>query len=214
MPMLRASFLATLGACWTSSTVQPPRPTTTDAPPRVELRATLRIDDEGAWLESGDDRRLVLEGRPADIWRSFADRAVIATGHCYLPHGKATPPTHFQIERLRLVDPVSDVPLTELGPETVLRGTLALHAFPAGSKLGGASEIVFRDGEGTQFWIHAADAPTPGPGPVAVTAREVQAAPAYAALPGGPRLWIVEFHAADYQPDPARAPTLVRCPGR
>jgi hypothetical protein len=221
MSLLRASILAFAAACWTSTAVPPelPRPA---RPPSTsgEHRATVRIDPEpgakhfqGVWLEFSERRRWLIDYRARDIWRSFADRTVLVSGHCYEPFGQAIAATHFAVEHMRLVDRVPDVPLTEVGPELILRGALAVHAHPAGGKHGGSSEVVFRDGGGTTYWIHAADDQLPGPGPVAVTAREVHASPAFAALPDGPRLWIFDFHAADHAPDPAHAPRVVPCPG-
>jgi hypothetical protein len=140
--MWRFAF-ACLVAC--SGQEKPPVTTSpTPATPATEQhRATLRIDAEvggkrfqGVWLEFADKPKWVIAYRASGLWRSFEDREVIVTGHCYEPEGQAIAGQHFRVERMRtFAIERGRGPLLEIGPPQKINGTFALHQFPVGSKL-------------------------------------------------------------------------------
>ena len=176
-------------------------------PAAVELRATLRIQPSGVTLELAGGTHYVIDDRASELWRSFEDAEVIATGRCYMSTGAATAAMHLGVERLRFATPPSrTVPLREILAETEHHGRFVRHESPPGSKLADSPETTFVDARGSEFYIHGAAVPVPAPETAAtIRAREVIPDPAYTALPGGPRLWIVAIGTRD-------APAIIPCP--
>jgi hypothetical protein len=174
-------------------------------PAGPERRATVRIDAkpggkrfQGVWLELAGGARWVIDYRAREVWRPFADRAVLVAGRCYAPQGQAIWAQHFEVARMRFADPGRpDGPLLEVGPVARLRGTFAEVAYPAGSKLAGSKSMVFRAEGGGEYRLFGAVPGVGQPGRfalgerVAIDARPVEPNPAYAAGPGGPHLWIL-----------------------
>ena len=186
-----------------------------------ERRATVRIDAQpggkklqGVWLDFGADKRWVIDYRPRELWKPFADREVIVTGHCYRPFGQAIMATHFRVDRMRFVTPESGRgPILEIGPEQLLRGKFVEQRFPAGSKLADSPMVTFVDDAGTSYWIAGAADDLPPVGTAArITAREVTPDMSYVAQPGGRKLWILDVRDPDAIDDPAHAPTTIECP--
>jgi hypothetical protein len=229
---------APLPAC--SSPVMPPVPNEpAPAPgpatsaPRAELRATVRIDAEpgakrfqGVWLELSGGARWVIDYRAREVWRSFADRAVLVSGRCYEPKGQAIRAQHFEVDRMRMADPGRpDVPLLEVGPEARMRGTFAEVAYPEGSKLAGSKDLVFRAESGAEYRVLGAEPGKLAPGQavairaaelerggVTIDARPVERNLAYTAGPGGRYLWLLDvLDASAGERDPGR--TYGACPG-
>jgi len=224
----RVGVVVVVAACWTSSS--PPRVEKPVEPSSVpaaeEVHATLRIDAtpgpkhfQGVWLELAADKRWVIDYRPNELWRGFDGQAVIVTGHCYVPFGEALRATHFKVERMRFAARGTRVvPFFEVGPERLMRGMLVEHAWPAGSKLAGSSEVRFRpdapiDGV-TDFQIAGglgSDGPTFDT-PIKIKARALVINRAYTATASGDSIWILSTHGASYAEDPEHAPKLVPCP--
>lgn len=197
-----------------------------------ELRATVRIDAQpaakrfqGVWLELGDSgARWVIDYRARDVWRPFADRAVLVTGRCYEPEGQAIGAQHFEVERMRFAGSGRpDAPILEVGPETRLRGMFAEITYPAGSKLAGSKDLVFRADDGAEFRLFG-EVPGAEPGAalgkpalgkrVAIDARPVKRNLAYTAGPGGPHLWIADLLAASAgEREPGRSYGACPAPG-
>ena len=204
-------------ACWTSS--QPatlhedPVPSATRTKP-TEFHATVRIDAtpsgkkaQPVWLEFGADKRWLIDYRPRELWRSFEDALVIVTGICYQPFGQALSATHFKVERLRFAaPPTHSVPILEIGPELVLKGSFVLEAAPPGSRREGSDSVEFRSNTGSNYAIAGNSAGSWEPGAATITARRVELNLAYAATTGGPQLWILSIHDADYTPDSRDTP--------
>jgi hypothetical protein len=161
----------------------------------------LRIDAEpgakrfqGVWLEVADrDERWLVDYRANPLWRSFADRAVVVTGHPYAPdpRAQAVRAPHFEIERMCLTDtPMGSTPLRAIGPKQQLAGTFVSRAWPDTAKLAGSAELVFESGD-TSYVVASLSAGI-SPGPATVTARIVDPDPTYAAITGDPQLWILD----------------------
>ena len=200
-----------LAACWTT-TNQPPRkdPVHPSSNPiaEPELRATVRIDAtpggkkaQPVWLEFGADKRWLIDYRPRELWRGFEDAEVIVTGHCYRPFGQALAATHYKVERMRFASPPKrSVPILEIGPEVVIKGSFGVDAAPAGSKLAGSSQLEFHADAGTTYAIAGSSAAAQL-GPATIKARGVEINRAFAATTGGPHVWILSIHDLDYVPD-------------
>jgi hypothetical protein len=204
-------------------------PMTTSDPAEPERRGTVRIDAQpggkrfqGVWLELGGGARWVIDYRARDVWRPFADRAVLVTGRCYEPQGQAIWAQHFEVTRMRFADPGQPTaPILEVGPEIRLRGAFAEVAYPAGSKLAGTKDLVFRAEGGGEHRLFGA---VPGAGQpgrfalgehVAIDARPVERNLAYTAGPGGPHLWILDVRDAAAGPrEPGRSYGPCPAPGR
>lgn len=163
----------------------------------TELRAKLRIDPapgakrfQGVWLVLGD-RTLLLDYRAHVLWTWFADREVTVTGETYWPDPKhqAVQTEHFRLATLRACERGRG-PYLAIGPQTWLDGDVAIARAPAGSKLDGSSQSVFR-AAGRNLPIAGGEIPPPGP--VRVLARELEPDMTYAARGSGPDLWIVDF---------------------
>jgi len=235
MPLPRASLLILTAACSSAPSAPTPPPTPLEnvpdpgappvTPPVAEpLLATVRIDAEpgakrfqGVWLERAGGARWVIDYRAGPLWRSFENAAVKVTGHCWSPEpeAQAISAPHFEVATMTFASaPSKASPLIELGPERVLRGNLVSESAPAGSKLAGSSELVFRDAAGTTYRVHGSNSKLGYPRAVTIMARTVVASPAYTALPSGERLWIASVHDADADPDPAAARGNVPCPGQ
>jgi hypothetical protein len=181
---------------------------TTESPDAVEHRAVLRIaasggNDadvsakrfQGVWLEVAGGERWLVDYRANPLWRSFADRAVIVTGHHYAPDpwAQAIRADHFEVGRMRLADtPMGSSPLREIGPKQRLSGTFTARAWPDTSKLAGSVELVFETA-GTSYPLASSPAGIE-PGPATITARFVDPDPTYAATTSGPQLWIIAVH--------------------
>jgi hypothetical protein len=225
--MNRLALLGLAVAC--SSPVKPPArsdgdasaPASAPAPAGDERRATVRIDAEpagkkfqGVWLELADGRRWVVDYRPREIWRSFEDEEVLVTGHCYQPFGAAISATHFQVEQMRFAAaPRRSTPLVAIGPEETLTGSFGEVGYPEGSKRAGSREPVFHSDDGVTYHLFGrVDRPGAPGTPRTVTARRVEPDRAYAALPGGERIWVKDVHAADPTADPPRGPRRRPCP--
>ena len=197
-------------------------PTTPTAPTTRaadEREAIVRIDAEpgskqfqGVWLELGGER-WVIDYRARGLWKPFEDHAVIVAGECYTPRGQAIGATHFRVDRMRFMKPERGRgPILELGPEQMLRGAFAEHAFPAGSKRADSPARTFVDDAGTSYWIAGGDG-LPAAGTAArVKARVVTPDLSYVAQPSGPNLWILDVRKPDQVDDPAHAPTITKCP--
>jgi hypothetical protein len=189
-------------ACWTSPEPAKPPANAVPSSATIELRATLHFEAggqrfRGVWLEHGDTRH-VIDYYPHEMWRSFENVEVIATGHACQPRDEALLAPHFRVERMRLVAPRGGVPLTEVLGETKRSGRFITHAFPPGSKLADSPEITFADARGTEYFIEGASVPIPPAGTaVSIRARDVIVEPAYTARPGGPRLWLLAIVSGD-----------------
>jgi hypothetical protein len=195
--------------------VQPTDPT---APPLKEYRATLRIDAQpggkkfqGVWLDFGDDTRWVIDYRPRELWRGFADHEVTVTGHCYRPFGQAINAPHFRVATMSFVRrPATAVPYFSIGPERWITGAFRTLTFPAGSKRAGDQEPRFHDEHGTAYHV-AGEASSTVEGPATIRARVLERNRAYTATTGEDDLWIVEVHEAGHVPAPSRD-TPIDCP--
>jgi hypothetical protein len=222
--MHRPFFALALAACWTSSPPKREEPLVETKPtPAVtpsERRAIVRIDAQpsgkkfqGVWLEFADGARWVIDYRPRELWRGFEDAEVIVTGTCYRPFGQAINSPHFKVEQMKFAaKPVKSVPYFVIGPERLLKGTFVSRGFPAGSKLGGSTRTEFRDDGGTQHAIAGSTDTIPAPGAATIKARSVELNMAHVATTGGPHVWILSIHDADYTPDPKTGPTTIPCP--
>ena len=219
----RTSALLLLVACWTSESkpVKPQDPTTPTPPTAGERRATVRIDGQpgrgkgfqGVWLEFAADKRWVIDYRARELWKPFEDREVIVTGACYRPFGHAITATHFRVDRMRFVKPERGRgPILEIGPEQWIRGTFAMHAFPAGSKRADSPMPVFRADDGTELILAGAAEKLPESGAARVKAREITPDMSWMAQTGGTNIWILEVRDPDSVEDPAHAPTPIDCP--
>ncbi len=160
------------------------------------MRATLRIDAapgakrfQGVWLVVGD-REYVVDYRAHALWTWFADREVTVTGEPYRPdpEAQAIQSEHFRIATLR-VSERGRGPYLGFGAETWLDGEVASDSAPAGSKLAGSTQSVFRDGVRSLPIV----SDVPPPGRCHVLARELEPDMTYAARGNGPDLWIVRF---------------------
>ncbi|HEY5927096.1 MAG TPA: hypothetical protein VIV11_35655 [Kofleriaceae bacterium] len=212
---MRALIVAMLAACWTASpTVTPPAPPKPEPTPSTpsEQRGTLRLEPNqsatrfyGVWLEKPDGTRWVVDYRARALWTWFADREVVVTGECYDPVGHAIRATHFRILSLRPANPArGHGPYLAMGPEQVLRGSVASIGAPPGSKLAGSSRTVFRADDGTTYNIVGEHVPELlGPG--TVRGRVLEPDMSYHARTDGPDLWIVDVIDADAGvPPPAK----------
>ncbi len=216
----RAAVLFGLGvtACWTSAPqsgktrVVPPTPE-----PAAEVRATLRMDAQpggkkfqGVWLELGGTEviprsgRWVIDYRATEIWRSFENAEVIVTGAHYQPIGQAINSPHYKVATMRFARaPSHAVPLRSIGPERVLRGAFVEHVWPAGTRRAGEIERNFTTDDGQTYGLAAGSA-APETGPVAITCREVEPDPTYAADLGGPKVFVIRVHSHDWTPERVR----------
>jgi hypothetical protein len=199
----------------------PVKPEVTNQPVPEQHRATLRIDAEesgkrfqGVWLEFADQQKWVIAYRASGLWRSFEDREVIVTGHCYAPEGQAISAPHFRVERVRsFAIERGRGPLLEIGPPQKINGTFALHRFPAGSKLADSPRVKFVGEDGTAYWIAGTDAKVPDPdgAPVRIRMRPVDPDMSYVAQPGGPNLWFLGIMLGSE--DEPRPEGVTPCPG-
>ncbi len=207
-------------ACWTSAPQSGKTGVveTTPKPAADEVRATVRIDAQpggkkfqGVWLElpgtsevlprSG---RWVIDYRATEIWRSFEDADVIVTGEHYQPFGQAINSPHYKVATMRFARPPSrTVPLRSIGPEKVLRGAFVEHVWPPGTRHAGDVERSFTTDDGATYGLAAGSA-DPKTGPAAITCRDVEPDPAYAADTGGPKVFVIRVHAHAFPPERVR----------
>jgi hypothetical protein len=184
--------------------------TETVTPDEDEVRARLRIDAapsgkkfQGVWLEVGDTR-WVIDYRPTAYWRSFENEEVLVTGSHYQPFGQAINARHFRVATMRFAHaPSHAVPLRSIGPEQLLRGSFVEHVWPAGTRRAGDVERTFQTDDGGTYGLAAGSAEGDA-GPVAISAREVEPDPSYAADTGGPKLFVIRVHPHDWQPERVR----------
>jgi hypothetical protein len=192
----------------------------TKPPAPTERRATVRIDAQpsgkkfqGVWLEFPDGKRWVVDYRPRELWRGFEDAEVIVTGTCYRPFGQAINSTHFQVDSMKFASaPKKSVPYFEIGPERLMKGKFVTFGYPAGSKLAGSNTTKFSEAGGGTHAIAGSTDTVPGPGEATIKARSVELNMAHHATTGGPHVWIMSIHAADYTPDAEHGPTTIPCP--
>jgi hypothetical protein len=189
-------------------TIENRKPVTPDKPPSpTEMGATLWFDDapggkkfQGVWLGLGGDRNYVIDYRPRSLWLGFVGHELLVTGHCYQPFGQAISAQHFRVERLRFATkPTTSVPLFEIGPEIVMKGSFVDHPYPAGSKLAGSSQLKFHHADGTAYGLAGGDDEMK-PGPAQIKARVVEVNMAHHAQTGGPKIWVAYVMHGD-EPD-------------
>ncbi len=183
---------------------------------------------QGVWLELPGTEviprsgRWVIDYRATEIWRSFENEEVIVTGKHYTPVGQAINSPHYKVATMRFAHrPSRSVPLRAIGPEQLLRGAFVEQVWPAGTRRAGDVDRTFTTDDGRSYGLATGSAapevgpgvgspanPAPGrlygPGPRAITCREVEPDPAYAADTGGPKLFVIRVHPHDWTPERVR----------
>ncbi len=190
----------------------------TPKPTADEVRATVQIDAEpggkkfqGVWLELPGTEviprtgRWVIDYRATEIWRSFENEEVIVTGAHYQPVGQAINAPHYKVATMRFGGPSRSrsVPLRSIGPETLLRGAFVETVWPAGTRRAGDIERSFRTDDGATYGLASGSAAVET-GPRAITCREVEPDPAYAADTGGPKVFVIRVHPHAWTPERVR----------
>lgn len=185
--------------------------------PAAELHAIVRIDAEpggkkfqGVWLELPGTEviprsgRWVIDYRATEIWRSFENEEVIVTGAHYTPVGQAINSPHYKVATMRFAGrPSRSVPLRSIGPEQLLRGSFVEHVWPAGTRRAGEVERSFTTDDGRAYGLATGSAASEA-GPRAITCREVEPDPAYAAETGGPKVFVIRVHPHAWTPERVR----------